>query len=132
MDSNLSAEMQKKNPVGGGEHLHVRQRPEPGEHLLSMRFALDVEGHVSHHTVGRCRDDIHRAQVGAFFGQDGSHSCKHAWFVGELETNGQTVVGIGPNLSHSWSLFVDYHKTGHEPERLVCCSFLYGGGRGGK
>ena len=69
-----------------------------------MRFVLDVEGHVSHHTVGRCRDDIHCAQVGALLGQDGGHLCKHAGFVGELETNGQAVVGIGPNVSHGWSL----------------------------
>ena len=53
--------------------------------------------------LGRCRDDIHGAQVGTFLGQDGGHFCEHAWCVGKFKANGQAVIGVGFNVRHGWS-----------------------------
>ena len=65
-----------------------------------MCFVLDIERDVTDHPVCRRRNDVYRSQVGALLSEKRGDFRKHAWLIGEFETDGESIVGIGSDVNH--------------------------------
>jgi len=99
-------EMQKKNPVGGGEHLHVRQCPSWAS-TFSPCASFWTSKVTSRTIQSAVAETISTApKLAPSSARTAATLAKHAWCVGEFEANGQAVVGIGSDVGHGWSLLL--------------------------
>jgi len=113
----FASQVHQENAVGGGNHPHVRQRPQPFNHLLGMGLALGVEGDVSDLLVAPDFDNVDGSEIGFFFSNCRCETSKLSGLIGQLDSHGHAIVAIGFLILHGNA---SLQRTAGPPGRKGC------------